>query len=326
MRYAVSTDGHAAAAASLAGSLRAQWDAVPTGGLYSYPARLAPSAAELLLEELPRGTLLDPFCGSGTTLVESLRTGRRATGSDASPLALFVAAHRTWRPDERCADEVWESAVEATREDSATARRPRSWAALAKAVTRVEATQRWPGRGESCEAARLAPLSFCLAAAMQRSERHKLSGNAAVDVIGLFRSVAREYVETLRAAPEPDGADGALLLHSDARRLELPSGSVDALLTSPPYPGVYDYLSVAREARVRLSPGDGRGGRRSSRAPSGRRGGGGPRDPPASSSTEEAAAGSLPRHAQHESRVMRLMGLAAVPSGRDWPTVRRAQA
>ena len=91
MRYAVSTDGHAAAAASLAGSLRAQWDAVPTGGLYSYPARLAPSAAELLLEELPRGTLLDPFCGSGTTLVEALRTGRRATGSDASPLALFVA-------------------------------------------------------------------------------------------------------------------------------------------------------------------------------------------------------------------------------------------
>ena len=39
--------------------------------------------------------------------------------------------------------------------------------------------------------------------------------------------------------------------------------------------------------------------------------------------TEEAAAGSLPRHAQHESRVM---GLAAVPSGRDWPTVRSAQA
>ena len=304
MRYAVSTDGHAAAAASLAGSLRAQWDAVPTGGLYSYPARLAPSAAELLLEELPRGTLLDPFCGSGTTLVEALRTGRRATGSDASPLALFVAAHRTWRPDERCADELWESAVEATREDSATARRPRSWAALAKAVTRVEATQRWPGRGESCEAARLAPLSFCLAAAMQRSERHKLSGNAAVDVIGLFRSVAREYVETLRAAPEPDGADGALLLHSDARRLELPSGSVDALLTSPPYP--YDYLSVA---------GDGRGGRRSSRAPAGRRSGGGLRDPPASSSTEEAAAGRS-----------RVMGLAAVPSGRDWPTVRSAQA
>ena len=122
MRYTVSTDGHATSAATLAASLRAQWDEVPTGGLYSYPARLAPSAALVLLDELPRGTLLDPFCGSGTTLVEALRSNREAIGSDASPLALFVAAHRTWRPDGDAVDALWAHVVATTQEDAVTAR------------------------------------------------------------------------------------------------------------------------------------------------------------------------------------------------------------
>ena len=302
MRYTVSTDGHATSAATLAASLRAQWDEVPTGGLYSYPARLAPSAALVLLDELPRGTLLDPFCGSGTTLIEALRSKREAIGSDASPLALFVAAHRTWRPGTADVDTLWAQVVEATQEDAVTARKPRSWAALSKAVARVEATHHWPSVPQSCEAAGLLPLSFCVAAAIQRSERYKLSGSA-VDVIGLFRSVAREYVEMLRAESSDEGGS-ALLLHNDARRLELPSGSVDALMTSPPYPGVYDYMSVAREERVRLSPGNGggrrRGGRRSGRASH------------STSGTEKDAAAEVVDRS-------RVMGLATVPSGRAWP-------
>jgi len=43
------------------------------------------------------------------------------------------------------------------------------------------------------------------------------------------------------------------LLHSDARLLKLDNGTkVDAILTSPPYPGVYDYMKHAREQRAKL--------------------------------------------------------------------------
>ena len=66
----------------------------------------------------------------------------------------------------------------------------------------------------------------------------------------------------------------ALLMHSDARALALAdrSGSdapavVDGIITSPPYPGVYDYLSFAREERSRLT--NLRGGEEESVAPMG---------------------------------------------------------
>lgn len=38
----------------------------------------------------PGETVLDSFCGSGTTLVEALATGRRAIGVDLNPMAVFI--------------------------------------------------------------------------------------------------------------------------------------------------------------------------------------------------------------------------------------------
>lgn len=51
-----------------------------------------------LLEEwdLPKASnLLDPFCGTGTTLVECLKRGHSPTGIDASPASLFAARVKT---------------------------------------------------------------------------------------------------------------------------------------------------------------------------------------------------------------------------------------
>lgn len=39
----------------------------------------------------PGQIVLDPFCGSGTTIFESLRMGRKAVGLDINPLAIFIA-------------------------------------------------------------------------------------------------------------------------------------------------------------------------------------------------------------------------------------------
>ncbi len=42
-----------------------------------------------------KGTRLDPFCGCGTTLVESARSGVRAYGIDVNPLATFITTTKT---------------------------------------------------------------------------------------------------------------------------------------------------------------------------------------------------------------------------------------
>jgi SAM-dependent methyltransferase len=43
----------------------------------------------------PGQDVLDPFCGSGTVLVEAMAAGRKAVGSDASPLAVIIARVRS---------------------------------------------------------------------------------------------------------------------------------------------------------------------------------------------------------------------------------------
>lgn len=76
-----------------------------THGFHSYPARMHPGIARVLIEALsePGERVLDPFCGSGTVLVEAMIADRIAIGVDLSPLAIRIAeAHCALRtPEER---------------------------------------------------------------------------------------------------------------------------------------------------------------------------------------------------------------------------------
>jgi len=64
-----------------------------THGFHDYPARMIPQIAERLIESYTpqRGKILDPFCGSGTTLVEAELANRRAIGNDINPLAVLIS-------------------------------------------------------------------------------------------------------------------------------------------------------------------------------------------------------------------------------------------
>jgi DNA modification methylase len=63
--------------------------------LHSYPAKLLPQISAFFLANSllskPGDTVLDPFCGSGTVLLESVLHGRMALGADANPLARLIA-------------------------------------------------------------------------------------------------------------------------------------------------------------------------------------------------------------------------------------------
>ncbi len=68
-----------------------------THRLHPYPAKFIPQIPNALIQELSRvgDTVGDIFCGSGTTLVESLTLKRNAVGIDASPLACLIARAKT---------------------------------------------------------------------------------------------------------------------------------------------------------------------------------------------------------------------------------------
>lgn len=62
-----------------------------------YPAMMIPQVARRLIRLYGRagGILLDPFCGSGTSLVEARLAGMNAIGVDLNPFAVFLARAKT---------------------------------------------------------------------------------------------------------------------------------------------------------------------------------------------------------------------------------------
>ena len=68
-----------------------------THDFYKYPARFNPAFVRFILNNLsdPGDWVFDPFMGGGTTLVESISSGRPVVGSDINELARFVARVKT---------------------------------------------------------------------------------------------------------------------------------------------------------------------------------------------------------------------------------------
>lgn len=64
-----------------------------THNIHRYSGKFIPQIARrsISLLTLPGDLVLDPYCGSGTTLVESALLGRRAHGVDLNPLAVLIA-------------------------------------------------------------------------------------------------------------------------------------------------------------------------------------------------------------------------------------------
>lgn len=68
-----------------------------TQGFHSYPAMMIPQVAQRLIQKYSKegDVLLDPFCGSGSVLVEARLARRYSWGIDLNPLAILIARVKT---------------------------------------------------------------------------------------------------------------------------------------------------------------------------------------------------------------------------------------
>ncbi len=236
-----------------------------THGFHTYPAGLHPLAARDLIEALPGDSVLDPFCGGGTVLIESLVAGRRTHGRDVSPVALLVARGRTATPS----PEVITTFRSAGRKIASAARQ----ASDQPSRTKVERVHEWYSsdvlkeleairRGVVHAAPEIQPLlEICFSSILVKvswrksdTSNHKVvhrrpPGTTAV----LFHKKVRELGRALESLGEaiPAGTLPADVQRMDARKLELPD-PVDLVLTSPPYPSTYDYVPLQQLRAVWL--------------------------------------------------------------------------
>jgi len=233
-------------------------------GFHAYPARMHPGTAARLIESFvpPGGSVLDPFCGSGTVLVEALRQGRPSIGTDLNPLAVALSTLKT-RP--RSPSEL---------EDLVSAAKTVAAFADTRRKAKAGATQRYPDVDreafdahvlleldglrhgiytEAPEALRQ-DLLLVLSAILVKVSRQESDTSAlekpkriaAGYPARLLVKKTEELAERLRElqddipAPRP-----SVDVHvDDATRLEhVAPASVDAIVTSPPYVATYDYLA-----------------------------------------------------------------------------------
>ena len=64
---------------------------------HPYPAMMIPQVAGRIIDEFGEGAklLFDPYCGTGTSLVEANIRGINAIGTDINPLARLIAKVKT---------------------------------------------------------------------------------------------------------------------------------------------------------------------------------------------------------------------------------------
>jgi DNA modification methylase len=234
-------------------------------GVHSYPARMHPAVARRALERFapgPGATLLDPFCGSGTTLVEGMAAGWRCLGSDLNPLALDLARVKCSRMGEKARERFGRRVLEVAEASEERVRgRVDVRAKLSKAerdyydvhvlkefaglLEEVNATEHDADR----RALRMVFSSMVVKFSRQRSDTDERLTQKRVRKGLVTEFFVRKSEELLRAWHElddacPDKTRRPRIVKANAMRLgETLSGDfkADLILTSPPYGGTYDY-------------------------------------------------------------------------------------
>jgi SAM-dependent methyltransferase len=257
---------------------------------YRFVLSFPPHLVRTYLERfgLQRGQcVLDPFCGTGTTLVECQKRGISAVGVEANPMAWFASRVKVdWTPDP---DSLMEHA-QVVADEALAELEAQGFADDLSLRLRLADGETPTLRSLSPEKLKLlltnsiSPLplhkTLVLLDALNRRapnphHRHEKLALARALVqsisnlhfgpevgvgpprphapaVGPWLDTVGGMVDDLRALPRPESQ--AVVHHADARDLlsVVPPASIDAVITSPPYPNEKDYTRTTRLESVLL--------------------------------------------------------------------------
>jgi DNA methylase len=234
--------------------------------LHPYLGKFIPQVVERLLERyvVPGGHVLDPFAGSGTTLVQSLESGYEATGVDIAAFNCLLMQVKTSPYDLFLLEkELRDALARRGRSPQRPSGFLRTWYAprAARELLHLrdladEFDHRDVLRIVLARAARSARLTrhddLDFPRAPQKEpywcHKHRRECRPVGEADKFISRYLLDTLERLKAFQKVRvRRRTATVLHGDAREVEL-AGPYDAALTSPPYPGLIDYHEQHRYA------------------------------------------------------------------------------
>lgn len=241
--------------------------------IHPFPARMAPDVAlDQCIRLRPGSTVLDPMVGSGVVVRVASEYGHRAIGFDMDPLAVLMSRVWTTTLD---VPPLLDRAQQIVERAEALAFDHISLPWIDEDPETQEFIDFWFGEPQKAELRRLAYVlahedgaignalrlalsriivtkdrGASLARDVSHSRPHRAFDHHDFPVISEFQRSVRSIAERLSTQP-PQG--NVQIDIGDARQLtHLGSGSVDAVITSPPYLNAIDYLRGHRLALVWL--------------------------------------------------------------------------
>jgi len=236
-------------------------------GLHPYLGKFVPQLVEVLLQRyvVPGGRVLDPFAGSGTTLVQALESGLNATGVDVAAFncLLMEIKTRSYNPF------VLEQELRAAhaRIGETTSGRPSAYLQRWYAPQAARELLGFRAIVDDYEHADVLRVVLTRAARSARRTTHFdlefpqepqlepywcYKHRRECRPVGTAAQFLRRYtLDTLARLKEfarvRSRGREATVIHADVREEPLP-GRFDGILTSPPYPGLIDYHEQHRYA------------------------------------------------------------------------------
>lgn len=220
--------------------------------IHPYPAKFIGDIPRSLIETLPlpKDTgILDPFSGSGTTLIEAQRAGLPSVGIDLNPIACLIARVKT--------SPLADGFIETVEEITARARNIRSllppkipnvdhWfkPEIQLAVGALAQTIADETYGSWMDQLRLALSSILVRVSNQDSDTRYAAVEKDVsfdDVFDLFRAASTKIASALTSRYWKLTSAHVLEANTLEVKPEAIPMRVGLVVTSPPYPNAYEY-------------------------------------------------------------------------------------
>ena len=251
--------------------------------IHPYPAKLLCHIPYFFLRTdyfcPSNGIVLDPFCGTGTVLLEANLSGRNALGADANPLAVLISKVKTTYLDPEVLINTLEQLLcqckrsrYHIKEDTSSIER---WFS-ASTIEQLGKLERYIGRIDDerikdfftlCLSSVVKKVSFCdprVSVPVQLNPQRfandskrrneieaKIDALQNVNVYEKFEIICRANINRIATIKEiAESGVCTQIISGDARRITqtldsdelLPDESVDMILTSPPYAGAQKYI------------------------------------------------------------------------------------